>query len=92
VSRKTSEIGGLKSSCLSPDVFRRASLDDLSQLSDSFSSEANTVLIFFAYFFLSRKKSEWGLGQSHNNLCQTKFVIYDGHYYRPFFDFSTIGG
>ncbi|OIP83989.1 MAG: hypothetical protein AUK44_03730 [Porphyromonadaceae bacterium CG2_30_38_12] len=40
------------------------SLDDLSLTSASFSSEAGGVLNFFAYFFVSRQKSMWGLGQS----------------------------
>jgi len=38
------------------------SLDGLSLLSVGFSSEAYAVLNFFAYFFLSRKKSMWGAG------------------------------
>ena len=40
------------------------SLDDFSFSSVSFSSEVGTVLNFFAYFFVSRQKSKWGLGQS----------------------------
>jgi len=36
------------------------SLDDLSLPSVSFSSEVGGVLNFFAYFFVSRKKSKWG--------------------------------
>jgi hypothetical protein len=40
------------------------SLDDLSLPSASFSSEAGVVLTFFAYFFVSRQKSMWGMGQS----------------------------
>jgi hypothetical protein len=45
--------------CLSD---KGASLDGFSQLNASFSSEAGGVLIFFASFFLSRKKMKWGLG------------------------------
>jgi len=33
-------------------------LEDFSLSSDSFLSEADAVLIFFAYFFASRQKSE----------------------------------
>ena len=36
------------------------SLDDLSILNASFSSEVGGVLNFFAYFFVSRQKSKWG--------------------------------
>jgi hypothetical protein len=38
------------------------SLDDLSLPSVSFSSEVGEVLNFFAYFFVSRQKSMWGMG------------------------------
>jgi len=41
-----------------------ASLDGFSQLNARFSSEAGAVLTFFGYFFVSRQKSNWGLGQS----------------------------
>jgi hypothetical protein len=41
-----------------------ASLKVFSIQTTNFSSEAGEVLIFFAYFFASRQKSEWGLGQS----------------------------
>lgn len=37
--------------------------DDLVLLSVSFSGEAGEVLNFFAYFFVSRQKSMWGMGQ-----------------------------
>jgi len=59
VNRKTSEVGVLKLSCLSDEG---ASLDGLSQLSLSFSSEAGAVLNFFASFFGSSQKMTWGLG------------------------------
>ena len=39
-------------------------MGDFSFSSVSFSSEVDTVLNFFAYFFVSRQKSKWGLGQS----------------------------
>ena len=47
-----------------PTYFVGMSLDDFSFSSVSFSSEVGTVLNFFAYFFVSRQKSKWGLGQS----------------------------
>ena len=46
------------------------SLDDLSLPSVSFSSEAGEVLTFFAYFFVSRQKSMWGMGQSPTFKCK----------------------
>jgi hypothetical protein len=51
------------------------SLDDLSLPSASFSSEAGEVLTFFAYFFVSRQKSMWGMGQSPKS---SFFVINSG--------------
>ena len=37
-------------------------MDDFSLSSVSFLSEVGEVLNFFAYFFISRKKSKWGAG------------------------------
>jgi len=63
---------------LSHDVFRRGEFKVFSLRTTNFSSEAGEVLTFFAYFFASRQKSKWGLGQSpmFNMLIYNSIYVY----------------
>jgi hypothetical protein len=61
VNRKISEVDVKKSSLFERS---RSEFGRFQSTNANFSSEAGAVLTFFAYFFVLRQKSNWGLGQS----------------------------
>ena len=75
-NQRSAKLKALKYSCLTIRQLAERSLVPIaigiSLSSDSFLSEAGTVLIFFAYFFLSRKKSKWG----YRGKAPVQYILY----------------